>query len=145
MKSAIRRTIEIVLRRPSKIFWVESGELQTVLQSLEAFRGKGDGHRIMRHRQRAVQHDVIAATGKPNHLPLARKILRQIRHLQIFNEDPIEPLVESVSEVQLLATPHRAEPGFGHEKQNHLTAVGSFVKLAFPTLTSRDAALWTEI
>jgi len=119
---------------------LSSGELEPMLQSLEAFGRKSDGHRIMGDRQRAVQHDVIAAAGEANQLPLVGQILGQFRDLQVLNEDAVKTLVEPAGQIELFAAPHRAEPVLGHQKQHHLAAVGRFIELAFPALTGGDAA-----
>ena len=92
-----------------------------------------------------MEQNVIAAAGEANNLPLIGEILGQIRERNILDQDTIKALVEPVSEIELFAAPGRAEPGFGDEEQDHLTAVCDFLELALPALTSGDPALRTEI
>src|SRR6202023_4003406 len=91
---AIGRSVGIVFRRPDEIFWVQSGELKSMLQSLEAFGRKRDGHWIVRNWQRAMQHDVVTAAGEANQLPLICQIFGQFRDRQVLNEDAVKTLVE---------------------------------------------------
>ena len=122
------------------MFGVETRLLKPVLETLQSLLREGDMHLLLRDRDDRAQHDMVATGGEANKLPVPGEILWNFVNCQVFDEDAEQPLVEAMGEIEFPAAPVRRDPGFGHEEQHRLTAVGRLVELSFPAVARCNPA-----
>jgi hypothetical protein len=100
---------------------------------------------LMRDRQNRAQHHVIRARGETHNLPSADQVDREVGNRKVFDQNSKQPLVQLLGKIELLQAPPGCEPGFRHQKEHRLAAIGGFVQRALPTFATRNAALRIKI
>ena len=78
-------------------------------------------------------------------LPGAAEVRRQLGGTERLEQEPEQPLVELMSEVEFPLTPARVEPGARHDKEHSLAAIDGLVKRTLPAFAGGYPALGVEI
>ena len=91
------------------------------------------------------QHDMVGAGAQPHQLPGAGEIHWQVGDGNVFDQQPEQPFVELVREVELLEAPAGSEPVPRDQEQHRFAARGRLVEGALPALAGRYAAVRIDI
>ena len=116
-----------------------------MLETLQAFKRKGDMYLFVCDRHNRAQHNVIAANCESDNLPSTPKFLRQLFKGKIFDQNAEQPLIETVRQMEFFEAPTRREPCLRHEEQHRLATICRLVQRALPALPCRNASIRIKV